>query len=141
MSTFARLSGVVVMLAAGLLGVVPGAEAQFNFNPNMNPGLVSGLSQAQYMALLQQQAGARAAVQAQALFPATGGVAGVNPYTPVTTNPYSPGLPNPYSPVNPYVSPYDQAYYNPYMPYVDPGSVLRGAADMMRAYGTVITSQ
>jgi hypothetical protein len=134
-------SGLVAVLVAGLLGVAPEVQAQFNFNANMNPSFVSGLSQAQYMAFLQQQAAARAAVQAQNLFPAAN--AGlVNPYSPVSTNPYAAGAINPYNPVtSPYVSPYDQAYANPYYSYADPGSVLRGAADIMRAYGTVITSQ
>jgi hypothetical protein len=141
MAAFVRRFGMAAaVLGAGLLGTAQIGQAQFNFNANMNPSVVSGLSQAQYMAFLQQQAAARAAVQAQTLFPTTGAV---NPYTPVATNPYgaASGV-NPYSPVtSPYVPSYDQGYYNPYLPYADPGSVLRGAADIMRAYGTVITSQ
>ena len=38
-------------------------------------------------------------------------------------------------------SPYGQYPYNPYMPYSPAGSALMGAADVLRAYGTVITSQ
>src|SRR5436853_260740 len=53
-------SGLVAGLVAGLLGLVPGVQAQFNFNPNMNPSFISGLTQAQYMAFLQQAAAARA---------------------------------------------------------------------------------
>lgn len=65
---------------------------------------------------------------------------GGNPYTPVTgSDPYS-AVSNPYSPVN-QGSPYNYGY-NPYYNYMDPwGSVLRGQADVMRAYGTVIISQ
>jgi hypothetical protein len=145
MSECTRRCGLTALLVAGLVGTAPTAHAQFNFNPNMNPSLVSGLSQAQYMAFLQQAAAARAA-QAQSFFPANPALAPVNPYTPVTTNPYASALTNPYSPYSPYnpvspVSPYDQGYANPYYPYADAGSVLRGAADIMRAYGTVITSQ
>ncbi len=134
---------VAAWLVICLMGMSGQADAQFNFNPNMNPGLVSGLNQAQYMAYLQQAAAARAAFQGQPLFPATNpaGV-GVNPYSPVTANPYGTGVTNPYSPVTSTgVSPYDTPYINPYQPYVDAGSVLRGQADVMRAYGTVITSQ
>jgi hypothetical protein len=68
----------------------------------------------------------------------TGGT-GANPYTPVTTDPYGAGS-NPYSPAGS-GSPYNSGY-NPYYNYIDPfGGVLRGQADVMRAYGTVITSQ
>jgi hypothetical protein len=129
-------SGLVALLVAGLLGMAPNVQAQFTFNSSMNPNFVSGLTQAQYMAFLQQAAAARAAAQQQTLFP--GGNL-VNPYTPVTTNPYGAAT-NPYSPLAS-GSPYDQSYLNPYLPYADAGSVLRGAADVMRAYGTVITSQ
>src|SRR5437868_2946839 len=136
MATLTRRCGLTALLVAGLLGMASTVRAQFNFNPNLNPSFVSGMSQAQYMALLQQAAAARAA---QGLFP---GLGSVNPYTPVGTNPYAPGMINPYNPVGvPLTSPYDQAYANPYLPYADAGSVLRGQADVMRAYGTVITSQ
>jgi hypothetical protein len=141
MAAFVRRFGVAAaVLCAGLLGAAQNVQAQFNFNANLNPSLVSGLSQAQYMAFLQQQAAARAAVQAQGVFPT--GLGAVNPYTPLATNPYAASGVNPYSPVaNAYGSPYDQGY-NPYgYGYADPASVLRGAADIMRAYGTVITSQ
>src|SRR5438132_667032 len=139
MAKFTRRCGLTALLVAGLLGPASTVRAQFNFNPNMNPSVVSGLNQAQFMALLQQAAAARAAAQSQGLFP---GLNPVNPYTPVGTNPYAPGMINPYNPAGaPFVSPYDQPYANPYLPYADPGSVLRGQADVMRAYGTVITSQ
>jgi hypothetical protein len=66
-----------------------------------------------------------------------------NPYSPVTPG-Y--GVGNPYSPVDPYLgNPYSP--YNPYTPYspynnlYSAGSYLMGSADVMRAYGTVITSQ
>jgi len=78
---------------------------------------------------------------------------GANPYTPGTpgvsldptagggSNPYAPlsgaGDPyvaNPYSPLSPYGSPYSN-------PALGPGFTLMGAADVMRAYGTVITKQ
>jgi hypothetical protein len=147
MSECTRRCGLAVVLVAGLMGTAPPAHAQFNFNPNMNPSLVSGLSQAQYVTFLQQAAAARAAAQAQGFFPGNPGLGAVNPYTPVTANPYAAAATNPYSPYNPFNpgtggSPYDSGYGNPYWPYyADPGSVLRGAADIMRAYGTVITSQ
>ena len=67
----------------------------------------------------------------------------MNPYAPYAGNAYG-GVTNPYTPyapVAPGVSPYEQAYVNPYLPYADAGGVLRGQADVMRAYGTVITSQ
>jgi hypothetical protein len=141
MSEYTRRSRLAALLVAGLVGTAPKVQAQFNFNPNMNPSLVSGLSQAQYMAFLQQAAAARAAAQGQTLFPTNPALAPVNPYTPVTTNPYAPGMTNPYSNPATTMSPYGQSYMNPYSPYADAGSVLRGAADIMRAYGTVITSQ
>src|SRR5262249_3014459 len=120
-------------------------QAQFNFNANMNPSFVSGLTQAQYMAFLQQAAAAKAAIQGQSLFPGAG-LAAANPYTPVTANPYFTAV-NPYSPVpSPYSSPYDTGY-NPYYPNpyygsnFGTGAILQGQADVMRAFGTVITSQ
>jgi ribosomal protein L20 len=93
------------------------------------------------MAFLQQAAAARAAAQGQSLFPTNPALAPVNPYTPVTTNPYASGVTNPYNNPATTTSPYGQSYTNPYSSYVDAGSVLQGAADIMRAYGTVITSQ
>jgi hypothetical protein len=141
MAKCTRQSGLVALLMAGVLGTAAKAPAQFNFNSNMNPALVQGLNQAQFMAFMQQAAAARAAaVQSQPLFPTN--PAAVNPYTPVATNPYVPGVTNPYNPYNPVggASSYESPY-NPYYPYADPGGVLRGQADVMRAYGTVITSQ
>jgi hypothetical protein len=141
MSTSVWRSGLAAALIAGLMGSSPEVQAQFNFNPNMNPAFVSGLTQSQYMAFLQQQAAARSAIQTQAIV--NPGLGGVNPYTPLTTNPYAAGgMVNPYSPMASSFSPYDSSFSNPYWPvYNDAGSSLRGAADVMRAYGTVITSQ
>src|SRR5437867_1027349 len=99
MSNCMRRTGFVALLVTGLLASDAQVEAQFNFNHNMNPNFVSGLTQAQYMAYLQQAAQARAALQAQNLFPTMGPGAAVNPYTPVTSNPYGSAVTNPYSPV------------------------------------------
>jgi hypothetical protein len=66
--------------------------------------------------------------------------AGINPYVPtapgygVGANPYSPvdpSLANPYSPYSP---------YNPYNPSYGAGSVLMGAADVIRANGQLVNA-
>jgi hypothetical protein len=146
MSIFTKRTGLVAIMVLGIQAIAPESQAQqFNFNPGGNPNFVPGMTQAQYMLLLQQAAAARAAAQNQLLFPAVNpALPAVNPYAAVTTNPYAPseinpaaagggyGLPNPY---NPY-------YPNPYLPYgYGAGSVLMGAADVLRAYGSVINSQ
>jgi hypothetical protein len=147
MSTFAKRTGLAAIVALGLGAFSPAAQAQnFNFNPGGNGNVVGGLTQAQYMALLQQAAVARAAAQNQMLFPAVNsGMPAVNPYAAVAANPLAAsevnpyaassgaGLPNPYPPYNPYY---------PYPPYgYGPGSTLMGAADVMRAYGNLAISQ
>jgi hypothetical protein len=69
------------------------------------------------------------------------GMGGVtNPYTPVSS-PYSPaGVTNPYTPVDSYGGG-SYPSYPPYSDYYDPaGSTLRGQADIMRSYGTLLTS-
>ena len=145
MSTITRRAGLVAMLLFGLHGMVPEVQAQFNFNPGGNPNIVPGMTQAQYMALLQQAAAARVAAQSQVLFPAVNPVMpAVNPYTPVTTNPYAPGEGNPYAPGGGYglPNPYAPYYPNPYAPYMGGvGGALMGTADVLRAYGSVINSQ
>jgi len=125
--------GLVALLAAGF-GGTGAVQAQpkpgFNFNPNGNPNFLPGVNQNQFLQM-QQQAAGRAA-QAQFLPVNPGG----NVYTPVGSDPYAAAMGNQYTPT------YDP-YYNPYNPYyADPyGGTLRGAADVMRAYGNVITSQ
>lgn len=143
MSKRTHWSGGAVLLTALFGGQAGIAQAQFNFNPNVNPGFMSGLNQAQYMALLQQSAAARAAAQAQSLFP---GAAGVNPYAAVAANPYAATMANPYSAAGPYGSaygsPYDTTNYNPYAAYASgAGSILYGQADVIRAYGSALNSQ
>lgn len=143
MSKCTRWSAGAVLLTALFGGQAGIAQAQFNFNPNLNPGFMSGLNQAQYMALLQQSAAARAAAQAQSLFP---GAAGVNPYAAVAANPYAASIANPYGAAGPYGSaygsPYDTSYYNPYSAYASSaGSILYGQADVIRAYGSALNSQ
>jgi len=105
----------------------------------------------------------RDAVCAQFVMPRGGGNPFVsNPYAGFGPNAFLPGTPgvpfgpiagtagsNPYAPltsaVDPYVAnPYSaaSAYSNPYSnPAAGPGLTLGGAADVMRAYGTVITKQ
>jgi hypothetical protein len=145
MSKFTRRCGLLAGMMAGLLALDARALAQFNFNPNLNPNFVPGLNRDQYMAWLQQTAQARMAAQAQMfqpVVPVNPLPAAVSPYTPVTASPYGTPVTSPYNPVAPGISPYDSAYINPYYAYADPyGGVLRGTADVMRAYGTVITSQ
>ncbi len=68
----------------------------------------------------------------------------VVPYAGGYGNPYAPTAPaygaNPYSPVDPALgNPYSP--YNPYGAGYGAGSVLMGQADIMRAYGNVITSE
>jgi len=75
--------------------------------------------------------------------PYMGGGYGTNPYMAgagSASNPYSSGgASDPYA-SNPYAS--SVGYSNPYSnPAVGPGTTLMGGADVMRAYGTVITSQ
>lgn len=65
-----------------------------------------------------------------------------NPYTPIGgayTNPYTVGgYSNPYTPVG--VDPYAGSYGSSYGGYVDPyGGTLHGAADAMRAFGSLQT--
>jgi len=139
-----RQVGLAALVAGAFLGSSDAVQAQFNFNANMNPSFVSGMTQAQYTAFLQQAAAAKAAVQGTALFPAGTGFAAANPYSPVTASPYSSAV-NPYNPVG---SPYSSGYDSGWNPYMSPwgsnfgtGAILQGQADVMRAFGTVITSQ
>ncbi len=139
MAIFTKRIGLAALL--GCLTLAAPLEAQFNFNPNMNPSFVSGMTQAQYLAFLQQAAAARAAALNPGVFPnANPALTTANPYTAATGNPYAPGVANPYSPTG-FPTPYDPYAANPYLPYYGAGSVLQGAADVLRAYGTVITSQ
>src|SRR5262249_48802686 len=142
MSRIARRTAFgAIVLALVLLCQVP-AHAQFNFVPGQGSNVIAnpGLNLNNYLALVQAQA--RTAGQLSPLFNSA-----ANPYTPFgsglggAANPYSPigdtygGL-NPYSPMN---NPY---YYNPYYGYGNVlGGTLLGQADVMRAYGVVITSQ
>ncbi|MCI0380632.1 MAG: hypothetical protein L0215_23860 [Gemmataceae bacterium] len=65
----------------------------------------------------------------------TAGAQAINPYAPVA-NPYGGNI---YNPMGSYYDPYNNPYYGyGYDPF---GGILRGQADVMRAYGTVITSQ
>jgi hypothetical protein len=61
------------------------------------------------------------------------GMAGSNPYAPLTSA-FDPYASNPYSASSSYSNPYSN-------PAAGPGLTLGGAADVMRAYGTVITKQ
>ena len=139
MSKCIQRMGWSAVLCVGLLATGGSVQAQ-GFQPN--PNVVSGMNQAQYMAYLQQAAAARAAAQGPlfnpSMFPGQ-----QNPYSPVQPGQFpGAGATNPYNPVLPGSSPYDQiGYGNPYVPYLDAGGVLRGQADVMRAYGNVITSQ
>jgi len=155
------------LILAGLLVGGGAARAQFvtGFNP-YGGGYNPYLAQQQYMYNLQMARGASANSMGYAnpsyalpyaqpsynpylsygvnpystLPPAYGGggAAGANPYTPYGgaasaydpyTNPYATGMTNPY-------------VYNPYSGlYNSPGFTLMGSADVMRAYGGVITKQ
>lgn len=144
-----RVAILGLFLVLGLQALV---QAQV-VNPGNNPVFGNtGWTQAQYLANLQAMARA-AQFQNPSVYPRPvnvypGPAPGVNPvanpYTPVTgTDPYA----NPYTPVTSGTG-YDGAGYNPYnpyfpyYPYIGPaGSFLMGQADVMRAYGTVITSQ
>jgi hypothetical protein len=147
MATNARTWG------AGLLAVIgfaaaPAVQAQvpnpggFNFAPpgNFNPYVVNqpGLSQAAYLANLQAMA--RAAQVQPAFSPLNRAAASANPYLPFSDG-VTGAQSNPYDPAG---SSYPNPWTNPYYPYYTDygaGSVLRGQADVMRAYGSVITSQ
>lgn len=167
MSTIMRRLGVGALLLAGLWATQTTARAQFNLrpfpttiNPNNNNFVVTpGLTFDKYLAIVQAQA--RVASQIPpwvygynpypprtVVAPAYNPVPAfatpyANPYAPVG-NPYAPAAVDPYGTSNPYTAmsnPYSPAYASPYA-YTDPwGGVLRGEADIMRAYGTVITSQ
>jgi hypothetical protein len=135
-----RRYGVVAAVVLGLLsvGAAP-AHAQFPSIPNQpfvnNPNLFMNpsLAQAQFLYNLQQLQ----AIQGRGMFS--------NPYVQPGGFPSAPAI-NPL--VNPYVpgsmasdpTAYDQ-YRNPYYYESPAGGFLRGAADTLRAYGSVITSQ
>ncbi len=143
MSRHTQSIALAALLAALLVGWGTESQAQFNFGNN-NPGFVSGMTQAQYMNFLQQAAAAKAALQGQPLLTGYGlGLNAANPYTPVTGSAYGSGA-NPYSPTT---SPYDTGYNPYYPPYgygmydTGTGSILRGQADVMRAFGTVVMNQ
>lgn len=147
---FARRCGAA-MLAVGVVfaaaaevraqgfGVLPNQPFVSSPNLFLNPAL----TQSQFVYNLQTLQALQARAQAQA-----GANVFSNPYlrpgfaADPLANPYAPGSANPL--VNPYVSPdpYTSPYTNPYYYYPDPaGGFLRGAADTLRAYSTVITSQ
>lgn len=142
----------------------------FNFRLPINPSgqagpvlLPPGMTLNGYLATLQAQA--RAA--AQLPFALYGYSAQPNPsvYIPPSAPLANPYLGNPYAPVtSPYVNPYTpaaDAYSNPYTALSNPytsaynnpymyggygygnlfGGTLMGQADVMRAYGDVITKQ
>jgi hypothetical protein len=66
-------------------------------------------------------------------FGSIAGMAGSNPYAPLTSA-FDPYVANPYSASSSYSNPYSN-------PAAGPGLTLGGAADVMRAYGTLITKQ
>jgi hypothetical protein len=57
-----------------------------------------------------------------------------NPYAPLGGAPYDPYMANPYAMGSPYSNPYSN-------PAIGPGFTLMGGADMLKAYGDVITKQ
>jgi hypothetical protein len=168
MSTLMRRAGIGALILVGLLAGREGAWAQFGQPPGgANP--FTGQRQYLYNLQMGRAAMANSMVNSNPAYaqPFAGTAAynpymayGGNPYAGYGANPYSPGTPgvafdptaagsNPYSPLSgaadPYAaSPYSaySAYSNPYSnPAAGPGITLMGAADVMRAYGTVITKQ
>src|SRR5439155_8020394 len=109
-------------------GVIPNQPIVNNPNFLMNPGL----AQAQFLYNLQ----ARQMINSNPYITGAAPAASVNPLVDPYTggNIYSPG-----SALSPAMAPYSP-YYNPYSPYPY-GGFLSGAADVLKAYGTVITSQ
>lgn len=168
MSTLMRRAGIAALILVGLLAGREGAWAQFGQAPG---GVNPFTAQRQYLYNLQvgRAAMANSMVNSNPAYaqPFTGTPAynpymayGGNPYAGYGANPYMPGTPgvsldptaigsNPYSPLSGAADPYAASPYSAYSPYSNPysnpaagpGITLMGAADVMRAYGTLITKQ
>jgi hypothetical protein len=168
MSTLMRRARIGALIVFGLSAGHDAAQAQVGLPPGGNPYIAQ--RQYQYNLQVGRAALANAMVNSNPAYamPYRGTAAynpymayGGSPYAGYGTNPYMPGVPgvsldptagagsNPYAPLgaaaDPYLSnPYapGSAYANPYSnPAAGPGFTLMGGADMLRAYGTVITKQ
>jgi len=155
------------LVLAGLLAGGGAARAQFvtGFSPSAG-GYNPYLAQQQYMYNLNmaRAASANSMGYANPSYALPYAQPAYNPYLSYGVNPYSTLPPaygagagagaNPYTPYggaasayDPYTNPYSTAMTNPYLynPYSglynSPGFTLMGSADVMRAYGSVITKQ
>ena len=150
MSNTLRPAGIGALILVGLLAGHEVARAQFG-NPYANNPFANN-PQFQYNLQLGRAALANSMVNPSTAYAVPYPTPAYNPFSAYGTNPYLPATPgtaaagsNPYTPsagaydpysTNPYVSPY--LYNNP---AAGPGLFLMGGADVMRAYGTVITKQ
>ena len=153
MSNFLRPAGIGALILAGLLAGHDVARAQFGNPYASNP--YAGNPQYQYNLQMGRAALANSMANPSAAFAMSFPTPAYNPFAAFGANPYLPTTPgtgasagsNPYAPTapaydpymaNPYYSPYSSLYNNP---SIGPGFTLMGQADVMRAYGTVITKQ
>jgi hypothetical protein len=146
-----RPAGIGALVLLGLTTGHGVAQAQFG-NPYMGNQQYLFNLQAGRAALANSMASANPAFAMPFPTPAYNPYLayGANPY--LGTNPYTPltAGSNPYTPMSSAYDPYTYGGgyggYSPYSslwsnPAIGPGFALMGQADVMRAYGTVITSQ
>jgi hypothetical protein len=146
-----RRAGIGALVLLGLLAGHDVARSQFGFGSGPNPFM----NNRQYLFNLQlgRAALANSMLNASAAYALPYPTPAYNPYAAYGGNPYLPGElgvgSNVYSPGGSAYDPYSSNPYSAYSPYsnpysnpaIGPGFTLMGGADVIRAYGTLITKQ